>query len=360
MKTSSKSQIKRTAAGYFTRSVAVNRGVNFSLAFFFLVLSLPLFVLLIPTVLIVNGWPVFYAGIRMGRDKRYFIMYKLRTLPVDFEKQYDAHLVSYQHGYALPWFCRFMRDTRLDELPQLYNVLRGDMDFIGPRPVRPSVYKAVCAGIRSYDKRFLVNPGLVGYSQLFTPHSTPKRIRSFIDNRASRYKKSLAFDLLIICLAGFGVINKTVKMLIRFSGSILMDKILNKYSNKRGLDRINQAEGKVFFCGDELGYQECCLDHGMSDGTLVDMNEKHMRVDSNTRIDESNLITIRATAMVKTKLAKKETKSFFCSVNLFRRYETPKGEKKYTYIFEYEPSSDLNRYFVDQYFLKKSLMRYVI
>ncbi|HCY85599.1 MAG TPA: hypothetical protein DHV36_10740, partial [Desulfobacteraceae bacterium] len=325
-----------------------------------LILVAPLFIVLLPLVWYVNGWPVFYSGIRMGRDKKYFVMYKLRTLPVDFEKQYDAHLVSYRHGYTLPWFCRFMRDTRLDELPQLLNVLKGDMDFIGPRPVRPSVYKSICSEIRAYDKRFLVNPGLVGYSQLFTPHSTPKRIRSFIDNRASKYKKSLVFDVFIICLAGFGVIQKTIRMLCRFGYLFVMDKLLKRYSNKRGLDRIKQAKGEVFFCNSEQSYKDCFLSHGEPCGALVDINEKHMRVDTDIPIEDEGAITIRCRAMVKTKLAKRETKSFFCAVNVFMRYDVPQGKYKYTYILEYDPCSELNRYFVDQYFLKKSLMRYVI
>ena len=352
--------VKRNTAGYYTTSIAVNRVFNCALALLFLAVTLPLFAVLIPTVMIVNGWPVFYAGIRMGRNKKYFVMYKLRTLPVNFEQQYEAHLVSYRHGYTLPWFSRFMRDTRLDELPQLFNVLKGDMDFIGPRPVRPSVYKKICSEIKAYDKRFLVNPGLVGYSQLFTPHSTPKRIRSFIDNRASKYKKSLVFDFFIICLAGFGVIHKTINMLTRFLYMVMMDKVLNRYSNKRGLDRMNQEGGQVYFCNHNQSYRDCCLEHGSPDGVLVDMNEKHMRIDSDVPLDEDKEITIRGTARIKTKVAKKETKSFFCSINVFMRYDAPKGDMKYTYILEYEPSSDLNRYFIDQYFLKKSLMRYVI
>jgi lipopolysaccharide/colanic/teichoic acid biosynthesis glycosyltransferase len=356
-----KSQGKRGSSGYFTTSVVITRLFNLILALFFGGLALPVIGALVPLVWAVNGWPVFYSGVRLGLKKRPFVMYKFRTLPLDFEKEYDAHLVSYQHGYTLPWFCRFMRDTRLDELPQLFNVLKGDMDFIGPRPVRPAVYRKICRGIRAYDRRFLVKPGLVGYSQLFTPHSTPKRIRSFIDNRASRYKKNLAFDLFIICLAGCGVVQKTVKMLSHILCLLFMDKVFKRYSNRRGLDRIRQERGKVFFCDPEQDYIHCCLSHGREpDGMLVDMNEKHMRVDTNVAIGEDQKMVIRGAALVKTKVGRKETKSFFCSVRMFKVHEDPIGRLAHTYIFEYEPASDLNRYFVDQYFLKKSLMRYVI
>ncbi|MBA3009088.1 MAG: sugar transferase [Proteobacteria bacterium] len=351
--------LNRKASGYFTTFSVLNRFVNLVLAVFFIVVVIPILVALIPIMLLVNGWPVLYAGIRMGRGKRTFTMYKLRTLPVGFEQRYDAQLVSYKHGYRLPWFSRFMRDTRLDELPQLFNVLKGDMDFIGPRPVRPSVYRTQCQSIKAYDKRFEVNPGLIGYAQLFTPHSTPKRIRSFIDNRASKYKKSFLFDSFIIFLTGFAVMDKTVKMLARFVLLITMDRIFKKYTNKRGLDRIRQTSGQIFFCGKGEDYKNCDLDFKFPHGILVDMNEEYLRMDTNVSLDEDEVL-FRGTAVAKTKVARTHRKSFFCNGRVFKTYNNANNNYKYTYILSYEPVSNLNRYFVDQYFLKKSLMRYVI
>ena len=104
-------------------------------------------------------------------------MYKFRTLPVGAQKKIGSKLLSFRHC-KLPFFSKFLRDTRLDELPQLFNIMKGEMDFLGPRPLRPEIYDHMCKGITNYDLRFNVRPGLVGYSQLFTPHSSPKRIRA--------------------------------------------------------------------------------------------------------------------------------------------------------------------------------------
>jgi lipopolysaccharide/colanic/teichoic acid biosynthesis glycosyltransferase len=349
----------KNVAGYFSSSIVLNRLVNLSLSVFFLILLAPVSLLLIPAVFLVNGWPVIYSGIRLGKNKKAFIMYKFRTLPKDFEKQYDGKLVSYQHGYQLPKFCRLMRDTRLDEIPQLINIFKGDMDFVGPRPVRPVIYQTVCRSIKGYDKRFSVKPGLIGYSQLFTPHSTPKRIRSFIDNRATRHSKNILFETLIILLAGFGVILKTSQLLYRFFMTFLEDKIFNKYNNKRTLDRIAQKSGTVHFCTRKGQFNYFCLEFESNTGVLKDINEEFFRVDIPQPI-KTDKIMFKAAALVNTRLFQKQAKSFYGYGTIFRMYENPGKELKYTYILKYEPASDLNRYFVDQYFLKKSLMRYVI
>jgi lipopolysaccharide/colanic/teichoic acid biosynthesis glycosyltransferase len=349
----------KNTAGYRTSYEVLNRGVNLILSIFFMVLSIPLMAVLIPVVIFVNGWPFIYAGVRLGKNKNKFVMYKFRTLPVDFEQQYDAQLVSYSHGYRLPWFCRFMRDTRLDEIPQLLNIIKGEMDFVGPRPVRPSVYNAFCRSIKGYDKRFSVKPGLIGYSQLFTPHSTPKRIRSFIDNRATRFKKNILCDTLIILLAGFGVLTKTIHLLGRISATLTMEKVLRQYTNKRGLDRIKQKDGLVEFCDETGQFDYFCMDFEPDRGILKDINEEYIRVDTRVPLKKDRVM-FRAVAKVKTKLGQTHRKSFFSYGTVFKVYEIEDQRYKYAYILRYEPVSELNRYFVDQYFLRKSLMRYVI
>jgi len=201
-------------SGYLKKYEWVDRLKDIILTLVFIIPSTPVFILIIPMILIANGRPLFYRGDRYGWGKRIFVMYKFRTLPREFENQYPGTLVSQLPGYRLPWFSRFLRDSRLDELPQLYNVLKGDMDLIGPRPERPCVYNEFCKKIKNYDKRFEVRPGLVGYSQLFTPHSTPKRIRSAIDNRAAKYKKGIS-EFLILALAAFAVVRTCTKILFR-------------------------------------------------------------------------------------------------------------------------------------------------
>lgn len=162
----------------------LERGISGFLA---LLLALPAAVLLLPLyflylVTVRDRGGFFYRGARLGKGKTVFTMYKVRSLKSGAESRLKSELHVSGSSEEL-WYGNFIRRTRLDELPQLLNVVRGDMDFVGPRPERPEVYEAKLRFMPEYDLRFLVKPGLTGLSQLITPHSTPKRIRAAIDNR---------------------------------------------------------------------------------------------------------------------------------------------------------------------------------
>lgn len=154
-------------SGYLIRSSRINRMFNFILALSLIIISLPGSLIIYLIIRLVDGKPVFYRGIRLGLEKRPFFMYKFRTLKQGAEKEIGAALFSESGKNNLETTLgRFLRSTRLDELPQLFNILRGDMDFLGPRPERPVVYEKYCRNIPGYDKRFSVKPGMIGYSQL--------------------------------------------------------------------------------------------------------------------------------------------------------------------------------------------------
>lgn len=345
--------------GYHDRYKRFNRGLSVVLSAFFVLVSFPLFLLIFLVTLKLVGWPVFYAGERMGHRKRIFKMFKFRTLPKDFEQKNDAMLVSYAQQYSLPRFCRFMRDSRLDELPQLFNILKGDMDFVGPRPIRPSVYHRLCRNIKDYDKRFLVNPGLIGYSQLFTPHSAPKRIRSFIDNRAARFEKRPFVSLFVIWIAVYAVLWATACQVQKYAFRFFfLSKVLNSYNEKRGMDRHRQRDGRAYLItGDCIRFEFSEEPRFM--GKLIDMNEQFFRVDTHTPFEGETVQFILKTS-VKTHISDRTTKSAFCTGTLYKCYPKPnESDVKFSYIIRYEAMSDLNQYFLDQYFLKKSLMRYV-
>jgi lipopolysaccharide/colanic/teichoic acid biosynthesis glycosyltransferase len=170
-------------------------------ALLLLLLSAPLIAVLALAIRITAGRPVFHRGTRLGRDKRPFQMLKLRTLRVGAEKVTRGELLSPRHDLTIRGG-RFLRDTRLDELPQLLNIVRGEMSFVGPRPERPEVLETKCLGIPGYERRFAVRPGLIGISQLFTPHGTPKRYRTLLDNavirsgsRGARCRRIVAFTI---------------------------------------------------------------------------------------------------------------------------------------------------------------------
>ena len=152
------------------------------LAVLFLALSAPLFIGVALFLLFAAGRPLFYAGERLGLGKRRFRILKFRTLRKNAQQELGARLVDQRDRLTVRGG-QFLRDTRLDELPQLINIIRGDMSFFGPRPERPEIYEQLCREIPGYDRRFHTRPGLIGTSQLFTPHRTPKRIRTRIDNQ---------------------------------------------------------------------------------------------------------------------------------------------------------------------------------
>jgi lipopolysaccharide/colanic/teichoic acid biosynthesis glycosyltransferase len=116
-----------------------------------------------------SGSPVLYRGARVGRAGRTFTMYKLRTLRPDAEQRLRGlqdreldRLTESEHTRI----GRILRATQLDELPQLFNVLRGDMSIVGPRPIRPAFFEELVVDIPQYWQRLVVRPGLTGFAQL--------------------------------------------------------------------------------------------------------------------------------------------------------------------------------------------------
>jgi lipopolysaccharide/colanic/teichoic acid biosynthesis glycosyltransferase len=140
-----------------------------------------------------NG-PFLYRGERMGKYKHIFTIYKVRTLLCSAEATLGGRLCRSSDDLHTP-YGDFLRRTRLDEIPQLFNILKGEMDFVGPRPERPAIYEAHASRIADYEERFGVRPGLTGISQFFTPHGTPKRMRARLDNRYLRAEGGLTRDL---------------------------------------------------------------------------------------------------------------------------------------------------------------------
>src|SRR5262245_49665060 len=131
-----------------------------------LILS-PLFLFITLAIKLTDGGPVFYSGSRVGQGKRIFRIHKFRSLAEEAEKIIGGRLLSEEDRDR---YCtkigRLLRRTKLDELPQLFNVIRGEMRFVGPRPVRPVFLEQFEREIPHYDSNFLVPPGMTGIGQL--------------------------------------------------------------------------------------------------------------------------------------------------------------------------------------------------
>ena len=147
----------------------VLRALDIVVALALLVPAAPVLALAAIAIRLTSGSPVLYRGLRVGRAGRTFTMYKLRTLRPDAEQRLQGlqdreldRLTEDEHTRV----GRVLRATQLDELPQLYNVLRGDMSIVGPRPIRPVFFEQLVEDIPQYWQRLVVRPGLTGFAQL--------------------------------------------------------------------------------------------------------------------------------------------------------------------------------------------------
>jgi lipopolysaccharide/colanic/teichoic acid biosynthesis glycosyltransferase len=120
-------------------------------------------------VRVTDGGPVLYRGRRVGRAGEIFVMYKLRTLRADAEVRLGPFLgdeLTMRTERERTLVGRVLRATKIDELPQLWNVVRGDMSLVGPRPIRPAFFEQLCIEIPRYWQRLVVRPGITGLAQL--------------------------------------------------------------------------------------------------------------------------------------------------------------------------------------------------
>jgi lipopolysaccharide/colanic/teichoic acid biosynthesis glycosyltransferase len=147
----------------------VLRGLDVLLSVPMMVVAAPVLVLCAVAVLFTGGRPVVYRGPRVGRAGTVFSMYKLRTLRVGAEDRLGAFYgeeLTQRTLEELTGVGRVLRRFKLDELPQLWNVLVGEMSLVGPRPIRPTFFEELCETIPAYWQRLVVRPGLTGLAQL--------------------------------------------------------------------------------------------------------------------------------------------------------------------------------------------------
>jgi lipopolysaccharide/colanic/teichoic acid biosynthesis glycosyltransferase len=154
---------------------AALRVLDVLLSAFFLLVTLPLTVPLALLLVATSGRPVFYRGERVGRGGRVFDMLKFRTLRPNAEERLGPFL-----GEELVRRTRdetkrvggWLRATQLDEIPQLWNVVRGDMSLVGPRPIRPRFFAELVEELPAYWQRLVVRPGLTGFAQVRRGYET--------------------------------------------------------------------------------------------------------------------------------------------------------------------------------------------
>ena len=314
--------------------------VERAVALALLVLSVPVIAVIAIYIRVTAGGPIFYGGTRLGRGRRPFRMLKLRTLRVGANQITGGELLGSRHELTIRGG-RFLRETRLDELPQLWNIVRGDMSFVGPRPERPEVVAAKCLGIPGYEQRFDVRPGLIGISQLFTPHGTSKRYRTLIDNgvirrgRGIRRLRIVAFTVWVVLCE---VSRRTSRQLV-----VLRSRLSRSQSEQRRLRRV-VPHGAVVHLG-APGAERRRVSR------LVDINEETLLVECEYEpgVGREAELLLDIPVRGDTRLARRTAK---CTGEVTQRRRGPTSEHL---VIRYKPSTDRSEYMIHQYFLRDSL-----
>ncbi|MEW6250632.1 MAG: sugar transferase [Planctomycetota bacterium] len=164
--------VENITAEWFLRADVQNRGnyeavrriMDAVVAALGLALTLPLWPLIALLVRLDSGGPALFRQVRVGLRGRRFTMYKFRTMRPDAEP--DGARWAEENDERVTRIGRFLRRTRLDELPQLFNILRGDMSLVGPRPERPEFVRELERVLPHYRLRHLARPGLTGWAQI--------------------------------------------------------------------------------------------------------------------------------------------------------------------------------------------------
>ena len=182
-----------------TRSERINRVINIVLASLAIVILSPIFLLVALAVWLTSPGPVLYTQDRVGIDRRsrralalydrrasdhggsVFTIYKFRSMHCNAETHSGAVWATKNDPRVTP-VGRFLRKTRLDELPQLFNVIKGDMNIVGPRPERPTIFARLRQDISEYPLRQRAKPGITGWAQVNLAYdSTIEDVRKKVD-----------------------------------------------------------------------------------------------------------------------------------------------------------------------------------
>jgi sugar transferase (PEP-CTERM system associated) len=203
----------------FSDGFAISRWTRFAKRAFDLllasvgfVLSAPLTVLTALAVYLDSEGPILYCQERVGENGRVFTVYKFRSMRVDAEKT-GMPMWAAQDDARVTRVGRVIRKTRLDELPQLWNVLRGDMSFVGPRPERPYFVEQLSQEIPFYQQRHAVKPGLTGWAQIKYQYG------SSVEDAMEKLRYDLYYIKHLSIALDLSIVFDTVKVIIFGKGA---------------------------------------------------------------------------------------------------------------------------------------------
>ena len=178
--------------------MAVKRFIDIVVSLIGIILTSPLFVMFGAAIHLADRGPVFYTQTRLTIDGKLFKIYKFRTMRVDAEKDGVARLAG-EGDNRITDVGKILRATRLDELPQLFNIIKGEMSLVGPRPERPEIAAEYMEDLPEFAMRLKMKAGLTGYAQVHGKYNTTPYDKLKLDLHYIR-NYSLWMDLILIVL----------------------------------------------------------------------------------------------------------------------------------------------------------------
>jgi len=180
----------------YGQAYLLKRPFDILLSIIGLVLSFPIWIVVAVAIYVEDGAPVIFAQTRLGKDGRKFKFYKFRSMIKNAEAG-TGPVWAYKEDSRITTVGKFLRKTALDELPQLLNILLGQMSFVGPRAERPEFVSEFRKIIPGFNNRLLVRPGLTGVAQVYGHYYTQPRNKLRYD-MLYIYNQSFLFDLKLI------------------------------------------------------------------------------------------------------------------------------------------------------------------
>jgi lipopolysaccharide/colanic/teichoic acid biosynthesis glycosyltransferase len=320
--------------------------------------TLPIYPLIWLLIKTDDGGCLFYRGERLGKDKRPFTITKFRTLRENSEDKLNGRLLPMVNGFETR-IGRFLRETRIDEIPQFWNVVRGDMHLVGPRPVRESIYHGLCSSIKGFDRLFMVKPGMTGFAQFYTPYHTDKRIRLRLNN-IYLARKSVWLDASLLFSTIFVAVRGVARQFIRRMGGTRQAE----WKRAGGVDDNRRELTRTPVCGDAwISYS--LGKYGRSRtvrrrGQLIDVNERAIAL-LTRRAVPSEAGEMQLVLRISLRRGRgRKYKTARCRGRVIRRVvhgaAGPNAESRDCLsVVRFTPASDLDFYKIEKYFLCRSV-----
>jgi len=158
----------------------VKRMIDILGSLILIILTSPIMLAVAIAIKLQDGGDILYKQVRLTKDQKEFKIYKFRSMIMNAEKKTGVVLARENDDRITP-VGKFIRKTRFDELPQLFNILKGEMSFVGPRPERPEIYDEICKTMPEFRFRLVVKAGLTGYAQIYGKYNTSLRDKLLLD-----------------------------------------------------------------------------------------------------------------------------------------------------------------------------------